>query len=313
MRGGLRGCCGALGVTTNHPLGVLTGKGITPMIQREQETYGYEPFTRHAFYQEVNRTLVQRTIEALKPPPDRDTTIVDLGCGTGAVTEMVVEALSARDVQASIVAVDPAAEQLASARSRLAGSPADIRFVQGDASALSSLTGKADVLILSNAIHLVHDKDSTIGQIAAAVAPGGLFAFNSAFFSGAYVEGTENFYRLWTIRAMRWLRAERPEVRLARDAKAMAMQWLTPGDYEAHLERNGFEVVSRTLDEALMTLESFQDIGHYWLFIEGALPGAPLDAGAEALHHGVAEIFEQQGLTGVPRNWLQVVARRATP
>lgn len=281
------------------------------MIQSDQETYGYEPFTRHAFYQEVNRTLVQRTVDALTPAPDGLTTIVDLGCGTGAVTEMVVEALGARGIQASIVAVDPAAEALASAESRLAGSPVDIRYVQGDASALKDLSASADMLILSNAIHLVDDKDATIAQIADAVAPGGLFAFNSAFFSGAYVDGTENFYRLWTIRAMRWLRAERPEVRLARDAKAIAMQWLTPQDYEAHLQRNGFEVVSRTLDEVVMTLESFQDIGHYWLFIEGALPGAPLDAGAEALHHSVAEIFEQQALPGVPRNWLQVVARRA--
>jgi ubiquinone/menaquinone biosynthesis C-methylase UbiE len=280
------------------------------MIQSDQATYGYEPFTRHAFYQEVNRTLVQRTVDALTPAQDRVTTIVDLGCGTGAVTEMVVQALQERGVEASVVAVEPAAEALESARARLAGSPVDIRFVQGDASVLRDLPDRADVLILSNAIHLVDDKDATIAQVADAVAPGGLFAFNSAFFGGAYVDGTENFYRLWTIRAMRWLRAERPEVRLARDAKAMAMQWLTPKEYETHLERNGFEVVSRTLDEALMTLESFQDIGHYWLFIEGALPGAPLDAGAEALHHAAAEIFEQQGLSGVARNWLQVVARR---
>jgi ubiquinone/menaquinone biosynthesis C-methylase UbiE len=278
------------------------------MIRSEQQIYSYEPFTRHAFYQAVNRALVQRTIGLLTPPAGRAARIVDLGCGTGAVTQMVVEALGERQIEASIVALDPSADALASARSRLAGSHLDVRFVEGDESAL---TGQADVLFLCNAIHLVENKEATIARIAEAVAPGGLFAFNSAFFSGAYVAGTENFYRLWTIRAIRWLRGARPDVRLAREAKATAMQWLAPQDYERLLEQHGFAVVTRTLEEVLMTLESFQDIGRYWLFIEGALPGVPLDAGAEALHHGAAEVFEQQGLSAVPRNWLQVVARRA--
>jgi len=278
------------------------------MIRSEQQIYSYEPFTRHGFYQAVNRALVQRTIGSLTPPAGRAATVVDLGCGTGAVTQMVVEALGERQIEASIVALDPSADALTSARSRLAGSHLDVRFVEGD---VSALTGQADVLFLCNAIHLVENKEATIARIAEAVTPGGLFAFNSAFFSGAYVAGTENFYRLWTIRAIRWLRGARPEVRLAREAKATAMQWLAPQDYERLLEQHGFAVVTRTLDEALMTLESFQDIGRYWLFIEGALPGAPLDAGADALHHGAAEVFEQQGLSAVPRNWLQVVARRA--
>jgi ubiquinone/menaquinone biosynthesis C-methylase UbiE len=278
------------------------------MIRSEQQIYSYEPFTRHAFYQAVNRALVQRTIGLLTPPAGRAARIVDLGCGTGAVTQMVVEALGERQIEASIVALDPSADALVSARSRLAGSHVDVRFVEGD---VSALTGQADVLFLCNAIHLVEDKEATIARIAEGVAAGGLFAFNSAFFSGAYVAGTENFYRLWTIRAIRWLRGARPDVRLAREAKATAMQWLAPQDYERLLEQHGFAVVTRTLEEVLMTLESFQDIGRYWLFIEGALPGVPLDAGAEALHHGAAEVFEQQGLSAVPRNWLQVVARRA--
>jgi hypothetical protein len=51
-------------------------------------------------------------------------------------------------------------------------------------------------------------------------------------------------------------------------------------------------------------------------FIEGALPGVPLAAGAEALEHGAAGAFEELGLEYVPRNWLQVVAslgRAASP
>jgi Methylase involved in ubiquinone/menaquinone biosynthesis len=281
------------------------------MIRSDRERYSYEPFTRHGFYRQVNRALVERTVAALTPPVGRPVTVVDLSCGTGAVTEMIIEALAERGVDAGVVAVEPDVDALAGARSRLAGAPLDVRFVEGDASALRELPGQTDVVFLCNAIHLVEDKDGTVARIADTLVPGGLLAFNSAFFTGAYVPGTENFYRLWTIRAMRWLRAERPDVRLDRSAKAQAMRWLSPEEYEALLADNGFALVERSLDEAIMTLPSFQDIGRYWLFIEGALPGAPLDAGAEALHHGAAQAFEHQGLSvGVPRNWLQVLARR---
>lgn len=58
-----------------------------------------------------------------------------------------------------------------------------------------------------------------------------------------------------------------------------------------------------------MPLRSFQDIGSYWLFIEGALPGTPLPLGAEALRMAAEYVFEELGLNVVPRNWLQLVAQ----
>ena len=87
---------------------------------------------------------------------------------------------------------------------------------------------------------------------------------------------------------LRRLRRQHPEVRLARGQRAPAMDWLSPDGYVALVRRHGFDVAYCALDEVQMTLRSFQDIGHYWLFIEGALPGAPLAAGAEALEHGPA-------------------------
>ncbi len=276
----------------------------------EQDTYSYEPFTWHEFYRQVNRKLVERAVAALTPPAERPVAVVDVGCGTGAVTEQIIDALVERGVDAKVVALDPSPDALANARTRLAASPFPVHFVEGDADELGTQTEPADILFFCNAIHLVEDKEATIAQIARAVVPGGLVAFNSTFFHGCYVPGTENFYRLWTIRAMRWLRAERPDVRLIRGAKAQAMTWLSTEDYEQLLRGNGFDILRHDLDEARMTLASFQDIGNYWMFIEGALPGAPLDAGAEALHHGAAEVFEHQALSDVPRNWLQLLARR---
>jgi hypothetical protein len=44
------------------------------------------------------------------------------------------------------------------------------------------------------------------------------------------------------------------------------------------------------------------------LFIEGALPGAPLEEGSEALQKGLARTLDELKVNEVPRYWLEVVA-----
>jgi ubiquinone/menaquinone biosynthesis C-methylase UbiE len=279
----------------------------------ERDDFGYEPFTRHGFYEAVNRALVHDVIGRLDARPGGDgMTIVDLGSGTGAVTQQVVEALQERGlVAASIVGVEPSAAALAQAEQRLAGSGMDVRFVQGDARDLAALGTPADAVFFCNAIHLVPDKSEAMADVARVLVPGGVFAFNSSFFTGAYAPGTDNFYYLWTVHAIRWLRREHPQIRLSKGEKTLARQWLSPTEYAGLLRDNGFEVEVCELEQVQMNLASFVDIGRYWLFIEGALPGVPLAAGADALEHGVRETFAEKDLSSVPRNWLQVIASRA--
>ena len=59
-----------------------------------------------------------------------------------------------------------------------------------------------------------------------------------------------------------------------------------------------------------MPLDSLIDLGHYWLFIEGALPGAPLAIGAEALGSTVYDVAHELNMTYLPRMWLQIVATK---
>jgi len=290
-----------------------TGKGTDLMIEtsREHDIYSYEAFTQHAFYAAVNRALVERAIAQLDARPAGETLkIVDLGCGTGAITQMVVEGLKKHGRTAQVIGVEPSADAIRLAERRLAGSGMDVRFVQGDSADLARMGMRVDGLFFCNAIHLVPDKNEVVEQIAAALAPGGLFAFNSAFFTGTYADGTERFYRLWTMQAMRWLRREYPGIKVSRDTHALAMQWLSQDEYTGLLSKHGFRVVHNELDEALMPLRSWQDIGRYWLFIEGALPGVPIPIGADALEAAAAQVFEEMNIKGVPRNWLQVVAQR---
>ncbi len=289
------------------------GKGTDLMIETslEHDIYSYEAFTQHAFYAAVNRALVERAVAQLDVRPAGERlTVVDLGCGTGAITQMVVEGLKKHGRDAQVIGVEPSADAIRLAERRLAGSGLDVRFVQGDSADLAQLGMRVDGLFFCNAIHLVPDKNEVVEQIAAALAPSGLFAFNSAFFTGTYAEGTERFYRLWTMQAMRWLRREHPEVKVSRDNHALAMQWLSQDEYTGLLSKHGFRVLHNELDEALMPLRSWQDIGRYWLFIEGALPGVPIPIGADALEASAAQVFAELDINKVPRNWLQVVAQR---
>lgn len=59
-----------------------------------------------------------------------------------------------------------------------------------------------------------------------------------------------------------------------------------------------------------MSLDGVRDLGHYKLFIEGALPGAPLALGAAALGTAAYQTGQELGMSEVPRLWLQIVATK---
>lgn len=284
----------------------------------ETNKFTFEAFAAHPFYTEVNRALVQQALTHFaNRPPDIPLTIVDMACGTGAVTRLIAEELARQGRQAHLIGVDPSAEALRRARKSMLemsdrgkiGIQTD--FIQGEAEDLPRLVHNADAAFFCNAIHLVPDKLSAFQQVSSILASGGIFACNSAFYEGTYVEGTERFYQQWTMRAVRLLRKEHPEVHLSRDAKAMAMQWLTPEGYVDLLKQAGFGCVETIYQNAIISVDAWHDLGQYWLFIEGALPGAPLALGADALGKAVYQVGQEAGLTAVPRMWLQIVATKA--
>lgn len=278
----------------------------------ETNQFTFEPFAAHAFYMKVNRSLVRQALTSFKTRPiDRPLTIVDMACGTGAVTRLIAEEIKNQGRQARIIGVDPSAEALRRAQNGMAEIGARAEFIQGDTADLPRLIHDADAAFFCNAIHLVAEKRAAFQLMAGILAPNGVFACNSAFYTGAYVEGTERFYRLWTRRAIGWLRKEHPEVQVSRESKTMAMQWINADDYVQLLKEGGFQRADAIQEEAVMTVESYHDIGQYWLFIEGALPGIPLALGAAALGTTVYQVGEELNLTDIPRNWLQLIAYKA--
>jgi hypothetical protein len=109
-----------------------------------------------------------------------------------------------------------------------------------------------------NAIHLLSEKRSAFEDVGAVLAPGGIFACNSAFYTEANVEETSHFTRVWIRRAVRWLRQEHPEVRFSHEAKAAARQWLTLQEYVSLLTQSGFRRVETSQELVMLSLESLQ-------------------------------------------------------
>ena len=92
---------------------------------------------------------------------------LDVGCGNGAFTEMLVE----RCAPAAVEGVDPSEEQLAYARTRSALRAAQFR--QGDAMALPFGDGAFDAAVMPLVIFFVPDPARGVAEMARVVRPGG--------------------------------------------------------------------------------------------------------------------------------------------
>jgi len=275
---------------------------------KEEETmlqrFTLEKFAQNSFYQEVNRRLV--ALAGLSPGQR----VVDLGAGTGAVTRLLVEQV-ASGPNAEVIAVEPSESALETARRNLENiRGAVVRFVQGSAERLSQLVRRpVDAVVFCNAIHLVAEKASVMQEVYRTLRQDGTFSFSTSFFQGAEPPESMQFYRRWMMKALRILR-ESYELKPDRAVRALARQPLSREEYLALLEENGFRVRENQVVPVPMTLKGFQDISEYSLFIEGAMPGVPLEQGSEALKRGAGEAFAELGIETSPRYWLLVVASK---
>ena len=94
---------------------------------------------------------------------------LDVGCGSGAFTERIVE----RCAPVSVQGIDPAEAQLAFARTRPAVSRV-AQFRQGDAMALPFADDTFDAAVMPLVIFFVPDPAKGVGEMARVVCPGGM-------------------------------------------------------------------------------------------------------------------------------------------
>src|SRR5213596_323727 len=107
-------------------------------------------------------------LQWLAPPPKLRW--IDVGCGNGAFTELLV----ARCAPAEVQGIDPSEAQLAFARTRPAARLAQFR--QGDAMALPFPANSFDAAVMALVIFFVPEPAKGIAEMVRVVAPGGTIA-----------------------------------------------------------------------------------------------------------------------------------------
>jgi trans-aconitate 2-methyltransferase len=99
---------------------------------------------------------------------DGDETVLDVGCGSGRVTELLARRLP----RGRVVALDGSSAMLATARRRLAPFGDRIAFVHADLEPLP-LAEHVDAVLSTATFHWVPDHDVMFGNLAAVLRPGG--------------------------------------------------------------------------------------------------------------------------------------------
>ena len=229
----------------------------------------YEPFSREPAYVELNRQFVRSLALG------NELRILDLACGTGTLTELIL----AEAVSAAVVGVDLSRTSLAQARRRLLGQgavperAARVRLVAATADHLPVRDRSADAVLMGNAIHYFKNPGRLLDEIHRVLRPGGLFAFNTSFYAGTFLPGTERFYEEWVKEAVKFIlrrdaedrRQGRPSITRTRGRgeTPFSRHWPSPAEYEGTLEIHAFEIRSVRQRTALMTRSSFEAIGAY--------------------------------------------------
>jgi ubiquinone/menaquinone biosynthesis C-methylase UbiE len=95
---------------------------------------------------------------------------IDIGCGNGAFTELLVE----RCAPAEVHGIDPSEAQLAFARARPAARVA--KFRQGDAMALPFSEDRFDAAVMALVLFFVPDPANGVAEMMRVVCPGGTVA-----------------------------------------------------------------------------------------------------------------------------------------
>ena len=92
---------------------------------------------------------------------------IDIACGTGAFTELIMQRCAPSEIQA----LDPAEAQLVYARQRSGSSGAT--FIEGDAMALPFEDGRFDASVMALALNLVPDPSKGVSEMVRVVRSGG--------------------------------------------------------------------------------------------------------------------------------------------
>lgn len=135
--------------------------------QQSQQAFDQQAATYDTAVQGSHaRALYPHLLEELSRT--EGTRLLDLGCGTGALTAQVLE----QDHRRQVTGVDLSERMLARARARLGGR---VNLVQGDSEHLPLLDGSFDVVYCCDSFHHYPDPAAVLAEVGRVLTPGGVF------------------------------------------------------------------------------------------------------------------------------------------
>jgi trans-aconitate 2-methyltransferase len=175
-----------------------------------------------ASYDQVSAVMEMLGRDVLERLPLRgDELVLDAGCGSGRITEALIERLP----RGRVIAVDQSASMVAAAQRRL-GARADVR--RGDLLALE-LDQPVDAILSTATFHWIGDHERLFRRLHAALAPGGRLVAQCGG------EGNIDVLR----GKVRAVLANEPYARHFRDWRA-PWNYAAPAETEARLLAAGF-------------------------------------------------------------------------
>lgn len=129
-------------------------------------------FIEDPVYRDMLRTIAEQVSPAGSPA------ILDLGCGTGGVTEQLLE----RVPEARVTAVDPAPQMRGVCAERFTGI-AHVEVLEGSGTSIPASDGSFDYVASNLALHHMQheDKQACANEIARVLKPGGKFVYGDHF------------------------------------------------------------------------------------------------------------------------------------
>ncbi len=286
----------------------------------------YEPYSQDPGYIAANSAL----IEALDM--EGVTRVADLACGTGLLSGVLI----GRKPDVAIAGIDLDPVQIGIAQRTFPGEVVDtldaLRAKAGEgkgaawfnaasATDLPFEDGEIDLVVQGNSIHLMPNRPAFLKEVARVLRPGGQYTFNSVFYQGTYLEGSEAVFGEWMkqatyvldeVNAARAAKGEAPIKRVrGKGGKAFRKDWLSKDGWADALAEAGIEVTYKGDRNVPISAEGLGLVGAYGGLAEVLMSGYPVDVASHCLMEAAPRAFEKLGIDEVPRNWLEIRAVKA--
>jgi ubiquinone/menaquinone biosynthesis C-methylase UbiE len=237
-----------------------------------------------------------------------ESTVVDLGCGSGIFTRFLLERFPTAP-RLRIVAVDPSEFELAIMKSRITDDR--VRYVQGRAQEAAEVVPRVDAAILCNVLHQIPaaERRPVFDVVFGLLEPGGAVGANTLFYEGGIPEDTREFYLVWMMHVRDYLRKRSIELETPKETP-VALQRISSDQHAEMLSATGFSEIEIEEVDTEWKFEDWQALSAYSVFVQGALaPNVDVAIGSRALIESAWQAYEVLGIETVRRGWLHCAAR----